>query len=66
MIDLPLALAFSSGLLAVVNPCGFAMLPAYLGYFIGADDGELRPFQAVVRAVVVAVTVAVGRGILRL
>ena len=33
MIDAPLALAFSAGLVATVNPCGFAMLPAYLSYF---------------------------------
>ncbi|MSV49377.1 MAG: cytochrome c biogenesis protein CcdA, partial [Actinobacteria bacterium] len=25
-----LALAFSAGMVATVNPCGFAMLPAYL------------------------------------
>ncbi|MDP1820593.1 MAG: cytochrome c biogenesis CcdA family protein [Acidimicrobiales bacterium] len=37
MIDAPLAIAFSSGMLATVNPCGFAMLPAYLSYFLGSD-----------------------------
>lgn len=35
-----IALAFSAGLLATVNPCGFAMLPAYLSFFLGAEDGE--------------------------
>jgi cytochrome c biogenesis protein CcdA len=30
--------AFTAGLVATVNPCGFAMLPAYLGYFLGADE----------------------------
>lgn len=29
-----LALAFGAGLLAPVNPCGFALLPAYLGGFL--------------------------------
>lgn len=29
MIDAPFALAFTAGLVATVNPCGFAMLPAY-------------------------------------
>ncbi|MBA3430730.1 MAG: cytochrome c biogenesis protein CcdA [Actinobacteria bacterium] len=30
-----LAAAFAAGMVATVNPCGFAMLPAYLGLFIG-------------------------------
>lgn len=33
-----LALAFSAGMVATVNPCGFALLPAYLSYFLGLDD----------------------------
>ncbi len=35
--------AFSAGMLATVNPCGFAMLPAYLSYLLGRSDG---PFLA--------------------
>lgn len=35
-----IALAFSAGLLATVNPCGFAMLPAFLSYFLSAKDQE--------------------------
>ena len=27
----PLGFAFAAGLVSCVNPCGFAMLPAYLG-----------------------------------
>jgi cytochrome c-type biogenesis protein len=30
-----LAFAFGAGLLAPLNPCGFAMLPAFLGYYLG-------------------------------
>ncbi len=40
-----LATAFVAGLVSTVNPCGFAMLPAYLGYFLGVDshhDGTVR------------------------
>jgi cytochrome c biogenesis protein CcdA len=33
-----LALAFGAGMVATVNPCGFAMLPAYLAYFIGIQE----------------------------
>ena len=34
MIEAPFALAFGAGLVATLNPCGFAMLPAYLSYFM--------------------------------
>jgi cytochrome c-type biogenesis protein len=42
MIDLELAYPFSLGLVAAFNPCGFAMLPTYLAYFISDDttDGD--------------------------
>lgn len=33
-----LAFAFSAGMVATVNPCGFAMLPAYLAYFLGLEQ----------------------------
>lgn len=32
--------AFAVGMVGLINPCGFALLPAYLGYFLGLDDGE--------------------------
>lgn len=35
MNDVPLALAFGAGLVATVNPCGFAMLPSVLTYYLG-------------------------------
>ena len=37
MIDAPLAYAFGVGMVATVNPCGFAMLPAYLSFFLGLE-----------------------------
>lgn len=39
-MEVSIALAFSAGLLATINPCGFAMLPAYLSYFVAAKEGE--------------------------
>jgi cytochrome c-type biogenesis protein len=36
----PLLLAVSAGMLAAVNPCGFALLPAYLSVLVAAKDGE--------------------------
>ncbi len=32
-----LSTAFAAGMVATVNPCGFAMLPAYLGFFLGEE-----------------------------
>lgn len=34
------AFPFSVGMLAAFNPCGFAMLPTYIGYFIGTGEAE--------------------------
>lgn len=35
-----LGLAFVTGMLATVNPCGFAMLPTYLAYFISSGTSD--------------------------
>lgn len=35
-----LGYAFAAGMVASVNPCGFAMLPAYLGLYLGANEKE--------------------------
>ena len=57
----PLALAFAAGLLAAFNPCGFALLPAYLAYFVGvAGEKQSSPLRATGRAIVVSGTLTVG------
>ncbi len=33
-----LAYAFAVGMAAAINPCGFALLPAYLAYYLGLTD----------------------------
>ncbi len=55
-----LVLAFSAGLVATVNPCGFAMLPAYLSYFMGIDDGEGSKVSILRSALVVGGIVSAG------
>lgn len=45
-----LALALAAGMLAAVNPCGFALLPAYLTLLVLGDDSP-GPGRAVARAV---------------
>jgi len=32
--------AFSLGMVALFNPCGFALFPAYLGFFVGTAEEE--------------------------
>ncbi|MCP3938001.1 MAG: cytochrome c biogenesis protein CcdA [Actinomycetia bacterium] len=64
MFDAPIAFAFTAGLIAIVNPCGFAMLPAYLSYFIGvesrADGDEPNPSAAIARALATGGVVSLG------
>lgn len=55
-----LALAFAAGMVATVNPCGFAMLPAYLSYFMGLSDGSVSPAAAVRNAFKVGAVVSLG------
>lgn len=61
MSDLPLGFAFSAGTVAAFNPCGFALLPAYLSVFLTAEDDTPRGTGASLRrAAVVAASVAIG------
>ena len=55
-----LATAFTAGLVATVNPCGFSMLPAYLGYFIGLNDENVDRPAAIRRAFVIGGVVSAG------
>ncbi|HEV3227530.1 MAG TPA: cytochrome c biogenesis protein CcdA, partial [Acidimicrobiales bacterium] len=48
MIDVDLALAFTTGMVATVNPCGFAMLPAYLSFFLGVEHDRAGTGRALV------------------
>ncbi|MFE0678125.1 cytochrome c biogenesis CcdA family protein [Streptomyces sp. NPDC058867] len=61
MNDLPLAL--TAGMLAAVNPCGFALLPAYLSLLVLGDDHPGRTV-AVGRALVATAAITVGFGAL--
>ena len=36
----PLGFAFSAGMVSAVNPCGFTMLPAYLGLYLGTSGKQ--------------------------
>jgi cytochrome c biogenesis protein CcdA len=61
-------LAFGAGLVAALNPCGFAMLPAYLALVVRGEDSEPIPddaglatsLSALGRALAVTVAMAAG------
>lgn len=59
MSDLPLALALTAGVLAAVNPCGFALLPAYLSLLVLGADSPTRGV-AVGRALAATASITVG------
>lgn len=60
MIDGAFALAFTTGMLATVNPCGFAMLPAYLSFFLGVEGERGSTTASIGRALVVSAAVSAG------
>jgi cytochrome c-type biogenesis protein len=60
---LPFGFAFGVGMVAAANPCGFAMLPAYLSLYLGAHEETLgkRPLMTrFLRALLVGATVSSG------
>lgn len=59
MSELPLVLALTAGMLAAVNPCGFALLPAYLSLLVIGEDSPGRA-TAVRRALVATVALTIG------
>lgn len=62
-VGLKLGFAYAVGAASAVNPCGFAMLPAYLGLYVsgGNQDEERRNvFRLVARAIMVGLSVSVG------
>ena len=60
---LPVGFAFGAGMVAAVNPCGFAMLPAYLSLYLGAREEEFAKRTAgarALRALLVSLAVSAG------
>ncbi len=60
---LPLGVAFAAGMVAAVNPCGFAMLPAYLSLYLGTEESgfaERSALSRALRALAVGCVVSLG------
>jgi len=49
-VSAAVTLAFGAGLLATVNPCGFALLPGFLSFYLGGSEGEAVPTSVLGRA----------------
>lgn len=63
VVALPVSYAFGAGMVAAVNPCGFAMLPAYLSLYLGLDDEQAKassPSRRLGNALAVGLTVSAG------
>ena len=54
--------AFAAGLASAVNPCGFAMLPAYLGLYLGSGVAGENPgsLRQLTQALLVGAAVTAG------
>jgi len=60
VISGPVAFAFAAGIVATFNPCGFALLPAYIGAFVAGDDVTRGVARRLLRAGLVAGAVSIG------
>ncbi len=60
----PLSLAFGAGVLSTLNPCGFALLPAYVSYAVkqqvAASDHQSRGWQRLLRGGLLGLPLAAG------
>ena len=54
------AFAFGIGMVALINPCGFGLLPAYLGVFLGQNDDSSSRWISLNRAQGVGLAMTLG------
>jgi len=61
MISVDLAFPLAAGLIAAFNPCGFAMLPAYLSYFLGIETKSgTDKFLSILNGLKVSLALSMG------
>ena len=59
----PLGFAFGAGMVAAFNPCGFALLPAYLSLHLRGSPAKvegLDPVTGLLKAILISLLVTVG------
>ncbi|MEX2229980.1 MAG: cytochrome c biogenesis protein CcdA [Dehalococcoidia bacterium] len=61
-LALPFGFAFAAGMVSSVNPCGFSLLPAYLGLFLAEpeDEAQATRLSRLVRALGIAAAVTLA------
>jgi len=61
-MNLALSFPFALGIVAAFNPCGFAMLPAYLSYFLGLEDndGHTPKLKSILHAMLIGLVLTAG------
>jgi cytochrome c biogenesis protein CcdA len=59
---LPFGYAFSAGMVASVNPCGFLLLPSYIMYYLGSPENKTdeQAGRRIARALVLGAVAALG------
>ena len=57
---LPVGYAFAAGMVAAANPCGFAMLPAYIAYHLGLADESRSVVSRTTRGVGMSLVATLG------
>lgn len=58
---LPLTIALVAGGLSILNPCSFPLLPAFLSFYVGADEQRLpRASGRIAQGLLVGLSVTVG------
>ena len=63
LVGVSFLFAFAAGMASAVNPCGFAMLPAYLGLYLGTNEQSteaVHPVRHYGRAFLVGGSVTAG------
>jgi cytochrome c biogenesis protein CcdA len=61
--DLPVVWAFSVGMFACVNPCGFAMLPSFIAHYLGSDTDSFAQqtlIKRLTRSTLIGLMVTLG------
>jgi cytochrome c-type biogenesis protein len=59
--EVPLSVALVAGGLATLNPCGFPLLPAFLSFYVGAEERRLPPAPGrIAQGLLVGVLVTAG------
>ena len=61
---LPVNFAFAAGMMATVNPCGFALLPAYISLYLGGNADQRNAtsstFSRILKALLISFTVTIA------